>query len=583
MKAIGQTIGFLGVAACLFSACKNESNGTPLESIDVSPKSAVLTPGDTVWLKANPVPAGAGDVRFAWSVAHTDIATVTDAGLVTAVNNGSTSVNIKSGNIETSVKISVTPLTITVTPRLLNLVVGDSALLLAASSPPNGGNAEKPFVWTTDNAGVATVVNGRVKGVSAGSAQITVSGRTSAELNQSVPVTVTPVTITVTPSLLNLMVGDSALLNAVSSPPNGGLAEKPFVWTTDNADVATVVNGWVKGVSAGSAHITVSGRVSPELNKSVPVTVSNTYHNPVTTQRLPDPTVIRTDDGWFYLYATEAIPHIPIMRSRNLVNWEQRGTVFTNSTRPSCASGSLWAPDINYINGQYVLYCCRNVGEGDLEWQSSILAATAPTPEGPFTDRGCVIVSNDPQINVKHSIDPFYIEDGGKKYMTFGSFRGIYIVELADDGLSVKPDAKPAQIAGTAFEASYIYRRGNYYYLFCSWGACCNNANSNYRTVVGRSTSLFGPYVAKNGNSMINNAYTIVIQGNSAFAGPGHNAEIVTDDADNDWILYHAYDIAVAPNERRLMLDKIIWTSDGWPSISGNVPSSEAEVPIFNH
>ncbi|MDR1154771.1 MAG: family 43 glycosylhydrolase [Bacteroidales bacterium] len=582
MKAIRRTVGFLGIAACLFAACKNESNRT-LESIDVSPASAVLAPGDTVRLKANPVPAETENVRFTWSVAHPDIAAVTDAGLVTAVNNGSTSVHVKSGNIETSVKISVTPLTLTVTPRLLNLTVGDSALLLAVSSPPNGGLAEKPFVWTTDNAGVATVVSGRVKGVSAGSAHITVSGRASAGISESVPVTVTPLTITVTPSLLNLTVGDSALLLAESSPPNGGLAEKPFVWTTDNAGVATVVNGRVKGVSAGSAHITVSGRVSPEINKSVPVTVSNTYRNPVTTQRLPDPTVIRTDDGWFYLYATEAIPHIPIMRSRNLVDWEQRGTVFTNSTRPSCASGSLWAPDINYINGQYVLYCCRNVGEGDLEWKSSILAATAPTPEGPFTDRGCVIVSDDPQIQVKHSIDPFYIEDGGKKYMTFGSFRGIYIVELADDGLSVKPDATPERIAGTAFEASYIYRRGNYYYLFCSWGSCCNNASSNYRTVVGRSTSLFGPYVAKNGNRMLDNAYVIVIQGNSAFAGPGHNAEIVADDAGNDWILYHAYDIALAPNERRLMLDKIIWTSDGWPSIKGNVPSSEAEIPVFNH
>ncbi|MDR1666993.1 MAG: family 43 glycosylhydrolase [Bacteroidales bacterium] len=501
MKTIHQIISAVLLASCIFPACKNESSSRALlESITVSPASALLVPGDTVRLTANPVPADADNVHFTWSVVHTSIATVTDDGLVTAIDNGATSVQIKSGDIEASAKISVTPLTINVTP-----------------------------------------------------------------------------------DRLNLLVGDSALLHATSSPANAGMAEKPFLWATDNAAVASVVNGRVKGLQTGSAHITVSGRTGNGTSKSVPVTVSNTYQNPVTTQRLPDPTVIRTDDGWFYLYATEAIPHIPIMRSRNLVNWEQRGTVFTNSTRPACASGSLWAPDINYINGQYVLYCCRNVGEGDLEWQSSILAVTAPTPEGPFTDQGCLIVGNDPRINVKHCIDPFYIEDGGKKYMTFGSFRGIYIVELADDGLSIKEGADmPVQIAGTAFEASYIYRRGNYYYLFCSWGSCCNNASSNYRTVVGRSTNLFGPYEVKNGNRMLDNAYVIVIQGNSAFAGPGHNAEIVTDDAGNDWILYHAYDIVVAPNERRLMLDKIIWSSDGWPSITGNTPSSQAEAPIFN-
>ncbi|MDR0700417.1 MAG: family 43 glycosylhydrolase [Tannerella sp.] len=499
MKTTCQIICIISIAMFVFSACKNESSfKTPLESIVVSPASAILIPGDTVRLNAHPVPAEADDVHFAWSSSDISIATVTDDGLVTAVNNGSVSVKVKSRDVEQSAKISVVSLTINVTPNALNLLVGDSALLHVATSPPNAGQAEKPFVWTTDNAGVAIVTEGRVK-----------------------------------------------------------------------------------GVSAGNAHITVSGRVSSEISKIVPVTVSNTYQNPVSTQRLPDPTVIRTADGWFYLYATEAIRHIPVMRSRDLVNWVQVGTCFSDGNRPACASGDLWAPDINCINGQYVLYYCRNVGGGDLEWQSSILAATAATPEGPFTDRGCVIVSNDPQINVKHSIDPFYIEDDGKKYMTFGSFRGMYIVELADDGLSVKPDASPVQIAGTAFEASYVHRRGNYYYLFASWGSCCNGASSNYKTVVGRSTNLLGPYEAKNGRSMIDNAYENVIQGNDTFAGPGHNAEIVTDDTGNDWILYHAY-VKATPDERRLMLDKIIWTPDGWPSVTGNSPSSMAGAPFFN-
>jgi len=81
------------------------------------------------------------------------------------------------------------------------------------------------------------------------------------------------------------------------------------------------------------------------------------YQNPVIHRSLPDPTVIKANDGYFYLYATEDIRNIPIYRSPNLIDWEFMGTAFTDQTRPTFVSrGGLWAPDINYINGKYVLY-----------------------------------------------------------------------------------------------------------------------------------------------------------------------------------------------------------------------------------
>lgn len=46
------------------------------------------------------------------------------------------------------------------------------------------------------------------------------------------------------------------------------------------------------------------------------------------------------------------------------------------------------------------------------------------------------------EINVQNSIDPFYIEDAGKKFLFWGSFRGIYGIELSEDGLSVKQGEK---------------------------------------------------------------------------------------------------------------------------------------------
>jgi arabinan endo-1,5-alpha-L-arabinosidase len=304
------------------------------------------------------------------------------------------------------------------------------------------------------------------------------------------------------------------------------------------------------------------------------------YSNPVISRSTPDPTLIRAADGYFYLYATEDIRNTPIYRSNNLVDWSLMGTAFTNATRPTFEpNGGLWAPDINYIDGKYVLYYSMSVWGG--EWTCGIGVATAEKPEGPFTDRGKLFRSN--EIGVQNSIDPFYMDDNGKKYLFWGSFRGIYYVELSDDGLTLKNPAnpQPQQIAGTAFEGTYIYKRDNYYYLFASVGSCCNGLNSTYRLVAGRSASLTGPYLNKQGESMMNNAYSLVVGSNSRFVGNGHCSEIVLDEAGNDWIFFHGWDIDYPDNKRGLLLNKLSWDRSGWPYVTAASPSIISEVPVF--
>ena len=193
----------------------------------------------------------------------------------------------------------------------------------------------------------------------------------------------------------------------------------------------------------------------------------NVYYNPVINYSLPDPSVIKGEDGYFYLYATENIRNLPIHRSKNLVDWEYMGTAFTNDTRPDFEpKGGLWAPDINKIGDKYVLYYSMSVWGG--EWTCGIGCATADKPEGPFKDHGKMFRSN--EINVQNSIDPFYIEEGGRKYLFWGSFRGIYAIELSDDGLSLKEGATPQKVAGTAYEGTYIHKKDGYYYFFASIG-----------------------------------------------------------------------------------------------------------------
>ena len=301
---------------------------------------------------------------------------------------------------------------------------------------------------------------------------------------------------------------------------------------------------------------------------------SKTYKNPVVNYSLPDPTVIEAEDGYFYLYATEDIRNLPIHRSKDLVTWEAGGTAFTTETRPTFEpKGNLWAPDINKIGDKYVLYYSMSRWGG--EWTCGIGVATADCPAGPFKDHGMMFRSN--EIGVQNSIDPFYIEDNGRKYLFWGSFRGIYGVELKEDGLAVKLGAEKKQIAGTAYEGTYIHKRNGYYYMFASTGTCCEGLKSTYQTVVGRSKSLWGPYLDKQGKTMLENNHEVLISKNKSFVGTGHNAELVTDKAGNDWILYHGVSVA-NPHGRVLLLDRVNWKK-GWPIVKNNSASTEAKKP----
>jgi arabinan endo-1,5-alpha-L-arabinosidase len=304
-----------------------------------------------------------------------------------------------------------------------------------------------------------------------------------------------------------------------------------------------------------------------------------TYSNPVADRNFPDPSVIKAEDGSFYIYGTSRLTDI--MKSDNLVDWIQVGTAFTPETRPNFENrAGLWAPDINYINGQYVLYYTLSKSMG---WQTNgIGVSISDNPEGPFEDLGPILRAN--EIGVINSIDQFYIEDNGKKYIFWGSLNGIFGIELNADGLSIKKGAEKKQIAGDAFEGTMILKRGKYYYFFGSVGTCCEGITSTYQLAVGRSDSLFGPYVDSKGKSlMLIDGYTVIVSKNERFVGNGHCSEIVQDDEGNDWILYHGYDVTDEnPRNRKLLLDQIKWDKKDWPYIEKASPSLNAKRPVFH-
>ena len=142
------------------------------------------------------------------------------------------------------------------------------------------------------------------------------------------------------------------------------------------------------------------------------------------------------------------------------------------------------------------------------------------------------------------------------------------------------------KLADSNFEAAYVHERDGTYYLFVSSGSCCEGANSTYSTWVGRSEALLGPYVDDRGRDLRFGGATIVIYLNDDWVGAGHNA-IATDDAGDDWIVYHAIDptnatLRSGASRRPALIDRIEWVY-GWPVVNGGAgPSGDARpAPVI--
>ena len=312
------------------------------------------------------------------------------------------------------------------------------------------------------------------------------------------------------------------------------------------------------------------------------------YTNPVISRDCPDPSIIddRDASGWFYAYSTRSIVNgvqatLPVYRSKDMVHWEFVRDGFAGGYEPQWSpGGALWAPDVNRIDGRYVLYYAMGHW-GDHE-RSASGVALSNSPTGPFRDKGMIVSADN--TGVMNSIDPVFFEDGGRRFLFWGSFgqgSGIWAVELASDGLSVKEGAEPVRISAINTEGAYVVKHGGWYYVFASRGSCCEGASSTYHVVVARSRNVLGPYTDPSGKSFLDDDYQYTILSSSpdgTFCGPGHNSALVRDDAGNDWVFYHSYWSGNEFSGRCLMLDRVDWVDD-WPVIAHKSPSESSPVP----
>lgn len=294
---------------------------------------------------------------------------------------------------------------------------------------------------------------------------------------------------------------------------------------------------------------------------------------PKSTPMVHDP-VMAYDGATYHLFATgRGIEH---MTSENMEEWT-RCDVPVMSVIPRWVRDSVpafrdhvWAPDITYHDGRWWLaYSCSTFGRNT----SAIgLLSTRELVNGAiWNDEGPIICSREGRDNW-NAIDPnIVIDTGGRPWLAFGSFwDGVRIVPLDStmhrSGETARTIARRDTLGhDNAIEAPFVFRHGEYYYLFVSWDHCCRGMRSDYKVVVGRSHDVAGPYLDREGRDMASGGGTLVIEGDKEeYVAAGHCA--VYTFAGTDWFICHGYSVEHG-GVSVLIRQQIAWDADGWPTI----------------
>ena len=305
-----------------------------------------------------------------------------------------------------------------------------------------------------------------------------------------------------------------------------------------------------------------------------------TWNNPIIPGDHPDPSIIRVGKSyWTASTSGDWAPEFPLYRSLDLHHWTAVGAIFPQPLE--WASGSFWAPELVNDRGRILVYYVARKRAGPL----CVAAATADRPEGLYTDHGPLVCQSD------GSIDPAMTRDeNGRPFLVWkedansiGKPTPIWAQPLADDLIHLT--GTPTQLIvndqstweGGVVEAPYILHHGGHFYLFYAGNACCGAA-CRYAEGVARADHLLGPWTKDPANP--------IIRPNANWKCPGHGTAVETPSG-QDYFIYHAYPAAgTVYLGRESVLDRITWSSDGWPVISGGAgPSgttdSGAKQPAF--
>lgn len=270
------------------------------------------------------------------------------------------------------------------------------------------------------------------------------------------------------------------------------------------------------------------------------------YQNPILYGDYSDPDAIRVGDDFYMISSSFTyIPGIPLLHSKDLVNWELinfvvREIPFPQYDQPNHGSGT-WAPAIRYHDGTFYVY----VGLPD----EGVFMSCTTDPYGEWSPLHCVWEG-------KGWIDtcPFW-DDDGKSYLVHGFANSRCGIKNRLDICEMTPDGKSLLDQGTmvynglqdhpTLEGPKMYKRNGYYYIMAPAGG----VKPGWQ-VCFRSKNVYGPYEDR----------IVLHQGNTDINGP-HQGGYVELENGEGWFV-HFQD--VYEYGRIVHLQPVIWKQD-WP------------------
>ncbi|QKJ30702.1 glycosyl hydrolase 43 family protein [Mucilaginibacter mali] len=293
-------------------------------------------------------------------------------------------------------------------------------------------------------------------------------------------------------------------------------------------------------------------RQQPEKNISkvwVADQGNGTYKNPILNADYSDPDAIRVGDDFYLISSSfEDMPGLPVLHSKDLVNWNIIGHAllrqppFEHFDTPRHGEG-VWAPAIRYYHNEFYIYY------PDPDY--GIYLIKAKNPAGPWSQPVMVYAG-------KGLIDPCpLIDDDGQMYLVHayaGSRAGIKSIiavnKLNADGTKVT-DAGVLVYDGheldPTIEGPKFYKRNGYYYIFAPAGG----VSTGWQLVL-RSKNIYGPYERK----------VVMDQGKSPVNGP-HQGAWVNTQTGEDWFVHFQDKDAYG---RVVHLQPMTWKNN-WPVI----------------
>lgn len=292
------------------------------------------------------------------------------------------------------------------------------------------------------------------------------------------------------------------------------------------------------------------------------------YRNPVLFADYSDPDVVRVgDDFWMTASSFSHVPGLPILNSRDLVNWTLVNHALPflvpkdHFSQPRPGQG-VWAPAIRHHAGKFwIFYPDPDFG---------IYVITADDPLGRWSDPIMVKAG-------KGLIDPCPLwDDDGQVFLIHGWARsrsGInnlltlhklspHATRVVDDGKIVIDGNKMP--GWHTIEGPKLYKRNGWYYVFAPAGGVAEG----YQAVF-RSRDIWGPYEARN----------VLDRGNTAINGPHQGAWVETP-AGEHWF-FHFQELPAYG--RVVHMQPMRWLASDWPVIGLDPDSDEKGEPVVKH